>query len=58
MNRNEVNTSGDLSVPLVLLREHVVERPGLQLRDVAQLARLPEILLGIFAWKHEGVSAQ
>ena len=56
--KNEVSTSGDLSVPLVLLREHVVERPGLQLGDVAQLARLPEILLGIFAWKREGVSAQ
>ena len=56
--KNEVNTSGDLSVPLVLLREHVVERPGLQLGDVAQLARLAEILLGIFAWKREGVSAQ
>ena len=56
--KNEVSTSGDLSVPLVLLREHVVERPGLQLGDVAQLARLAEILLGIFSWKREGVSAQ
>ena len=53
----EVHLS-DLWLPLVLLGEDVVQRPGLQLRDVSQLSRLAEILLGIFAWKREGVSAQ
>ena len=36
--------------PLVLLGEHIIERPRLQLGDVPQLARLPEVLLRVLAW--------
>ena len=36
--------------PLVLLGEHIIERPRLQLGDVPQLTRLPEVLLRVLAW--------
>lgn len=42
-------TFGLALVPLVLLSEHVIQRPRLQLGDVPQLARLPEVFLGVLA---------
>ncbi len=46
-NRHDESSSclGDDGVPVVLLCEHVHERPGLQLRDVPQLAVLAEEIL-------------
>ncbi len=46
-NRHDESSSclGDDGVPVVLLREHVHERPGLQLCDVPQLAVLAEEIL-------------
>ena len=40
-------TFGLALLPLVLLGEHVIKRPRLQLGDVPQLARLPEVFLGV-----------
>ena len=41
-------TSSNLSIPLILLSQNIIERPGLQLRDVAELTSLTEVFLGIF----------
>ena len=40
-------------VPLILLSEDIIERPGLQLCDVPQLASLAEILLWVLPWTED-----
>lgn len=44
-------TFSEFPVPLILLRQHVKQRPGLQLGYVAQLPGLAEIFFRIFAYK-------
>jgi hypothetical protein len=48
--RGGLLTLGALRLPFVLLRQHVVQRPWLQLGDVPQLPGLAEVLLGVLAW--------
>ena len=44
-------TFSEFPVPLILLRQHVKQRPGLQLGYVAQLPGLAEIFFRIFTYK-------